>query len=210
MLAWVAKSSITTGSKPNFADINREVSIEHALGPRLDIDTIAHRQGVGLPLRMRSRMAGRYWRQSGKWSTRLHLQHGKLSRSGKTWGVVVPMLRHQVRGVAKGRTGLGRGGLIPWSFRGKTAATACDDGLALSMPMTRASEIAPCRYLPLVFIDLYPDRRDIEGIGRGALGSSWMAPVVGSFGAVLQFQLRFQKPACISAVPRSAHRRHFS
>ena len=36
------------GQQANFADINREVGIEHALGPRLDIDIIAHRQGSGI------------------------------------------------------------------------------------------------------------------------------------------------------------------
>ena len=47
------------GQQANLADINREVGIEHALGPRLDIDIIDHAvMGVGLPFRMRSRMVG--------------------------------------------------------------------------------------------------------------------------------------------------------
>ncbi len=36
------------GQQANFALINREVSIERALGPRLDPDIIAHLQGSGI------------------------------------------------------------------------------------------------------------------------------------------------------------------
>ena len=36
------------GQQADLADIHREVIIEHALGPRLDIDIIAHRHGIGI------------------------------------------------------------------------------------------------------------------------------------------------------------------